>query len=347
MHNRIPSIRRRVALVALGLAFTLTSTTVIADPSADLTPPSATLTAPDVSSKPASDSSDSGHHYRHRSRHHHGRESRRGREADQSSNQAVDSSQPSTDVQASPSPPLQAASGVHSVPATHQKAAATAPVSVDSMTRDGSQAAVQARAASDSADTASMDVTASIFRMVLSLLLVLAIIGGAIFTLRKRGFGVGNPAPTASQAEVKPQVQFGVNPWAAMLAQQVAASKQAVPLVPQVSSVAISPISDLDIVGSRPLPGTSVTLYKIRSGDRLLLIGASQNGSVTLLSEWDLEMKPETERRFDEILDRESVLVGAVAPESDALRDLSTRLGQTAQRLSLIGNRASGRDDNS
>jgi hypothetical protein len=111
----------------------------------------------------------------------------------------------------------------------------------------------------------------------------------------------------------------------------------------------------LEVLGSQELPGTAHTLYKIKVGDRILLLGGSMSGALTALTEWDIEITPETEQRFETVLNQMTMSVtptpaASITPapaanmsggsQADALRTATQRLSRSARRMAEVGRAA-------
>ena len=232
---------------------------------------------------------------------------------------------------------------------------------LDSLTRDGSATTT----ASSAVATHELTLGEVIARWIGSLILVLGIAYGAMTVMRKRGIGIPptNAIPDViAEGEIDDSV-FGLRLQSGGTATidqfqkaiQQAQARQTVEL-PSTSGVQTinHSIEGLEVLGSQELPGTAHTLYKIRIGERILLLGGSLSGSLTALTEWDVETKPETDQRFESVLNQMTMSVtppiaiaAAAAPiatphlgggsQADALRTATQRLSRSARRMAEAG----------
>ena len=234
---------------------------------------------------------------------------------------------PSTAFAAPPQPPTSAA-------AAKAKSAAAPPPSLDSMTRDGSDSGASALSASPDGQAGtgqSMNVGGAIARSIVSLGLVLALIVGAIKYLKRKGYGAG--ATDDALPASKPA--FGVSPVAQMLLAVSSKSNVSKPI-----SAAASPKSDIEdfqVLAAQPLPGSNHTLYKVRIGERVLLLGGNPTGGLSVLTEWDSETPTVIPQQgFD------TLLAGAMDNRPLQTAD---RLQGAADRLTAAIRRAGAQSD--
>lgn len=228
---------------------------------------------------------------------------------------------------------------------------------LDSLTRDGSTTQTSAT------DLGAHDLSigGAIARAVAALALVLALAYGALKALRRRGIGVATDQ--VSNADAAHPSGFGLrmqsgNPAALDQFQKAIELAQAKQGIDQHEDTGVQKIAksieDLQILGSQELPGTAHTLYKVKIGDRVLLLGGSLSGALTSLTEWDIETKPETEQAFETVLNQMtmSVTPPPAAPvvastphlaggsQADALRTATQRLSRSARRMAEVGRTA-------
>jgi hypothetical protein len=223
-------------------------------------------------------------------------------------------------------------------PAAHVQKPKTAQPSLDDMTRDGS---VQTADASP-ADPNSMSVTGAIARFVAALIVVLALVASIIYTLRKKGIGVGAPTAAPSRRSVTPY-EYAIDDEPAP-----AASAPRRPgnwkLAKELNSSAtptpsrLEALSEFEVLGYQILPGTNSTIYKLKTHDRVLLVGCSPEGILSVLTEWDVESSADSEIKFDAVLDEMTSEASAYPFAGvSSVHDTADRLSQTAKRLASMG----------
>jgi flagellar biogenesis protein FliO len=185
----------------------------------------------------------------------------------------------------SPAPVHKAVAVSKPAPApVHKAVAASKPApaaSVESLTKDGSQSAAPVIQ-----QTQNFNPLVQIGRMFASLLVVLGLIVVAVKFLKKnqafveRFRGVGKQPKTAENAlETLPASAIPIN----MLMKQSNGSLPA--------NIQIPPglVSGLDIVSTQTLAGSGSVIYLVKAADRMMLLGASAQGGVRTLAEWDVE----------------------------------------------------------
>ena len=179
-----------------------------------------------------------------------------------------------------------------------------------------------------------MNVGGAIARSILSLGVVLALVVGAIKYLKRKGYGaagVEDDIPVSKTA-------FGVSPVAQML---LAASSKPKTIAP--TSAAASPnvgIEDFQVLGSQPLPGSNHTLYKVRVGERVLLLGGNATGGLSVLTEWDTDTSTDVpvsipQQGFDTLLS--SAMDNRQPQTADRLQGAADRLTAAIRRAGTQG----------
>ncbi len=177
-----------------------------------------------------------------------------------------------------------------------------------------------------------MSIGGAVARSVLSLGLVLALVVGAIKYLKRRGYG----AAGADYAFPASKPAFGVSPVAQMLL-AVSAKPKAVEQERFAGSSPHSAIGDFEVLGTQPLPGSNHTLYKVRVGERILLLGGNATGGLSVLTEWDSDsdsgldtLTARPEHGFDSML--VSVMDDPQPQNADSLQGAADRLTAAIRR---------------
>ena len=205
--------------------------------------------------------------------------------------------------------------------------------SVLDMTRDGSQAPVQAGARYPWLDFLRWIVATGI--------VVLAIVF-VVKWLKKKGIGVGTSNDAAMVVSKNPfQVK---NP--------IPTKDAPSPLVPGAlgdvlaASLASGKMGgNLEVVGAQHLDGSGNMLFLVRAGERMMLLNSNPNTGVRPVSEWDADIDEETDEPPAAFSSYMSSANGgglrlSRSVDDEAAESVRTRLAQTATRLARIANGA-------
>jgi hypothetical protein len=186
------------------------------------------------------------------------------------------------------------------------------------MTRDAAATTV-------SPDGITMNPAAQIARMFAALLIVLALIYGAVLLLKKYRTQIeavrGAPLSPPQSAATAPRS------FADMLAPGRSDTLQGA-----TSSI----LAGLEIVGTQVLAGSGTVIYLVKAANRMILIGASPNGGARSLAEWDIEETQTVDEQtasFDQYLRSQGVVPDLDPVVSEDMAAVKSRLHEAATRL--------------
>ncbi|MDR3707094.1 MAG: hypothetical protein P4L33_02250 [Capsulimonadaceae bacterium] len=101
----------------------------------------------------------------------------------------------------------------------------------------------------------------------------------------------------------------------------------------------------LEVLNSQSLPGSGSVVYLVKAADRMMLLGASHQGGVRTLAEWDIEETQsaiDKDAAFDAYLEAQGV-IKAPTPSAEAeVRAVRSRLHEATGRLAHRGGHDSG-----
>lgn len=199
------------------------------------------------------------------------------------------------------------------------------PDALEALTRDGSE--------HKSADAgAGMSPVEQALRTAGALVVALVAIVVAVNILRKyRSWmdkvGTKHPAKVTPQATEAKPIAFSLGSFIGTRESQ-SGSEQAVEHNLGTGA--------LEVLNSQELPGSGTVVYLVRAADRMMLLGASNQGGVRMLAEWDIDetrTAAERDAAFDSYLEAQGVIKpqpAAVEAEVSAVRSL---LHQASDRL--------------
>ena len=209
----------------------------------------------------------------------------------------------------------------------------------EEMTRD------YATPAASVADAGTLNPTTQIGRMLGALVIVVVLVAAFLSALKRLRLKAGSlsqgPAAASNRTGfgLFDAVMQSANPAAAMknvlndgVGAMQAGSRGVAP--------AQLPSGGLEVVGRQELPGSGAAVYLVRVGERMMLLGASPQGGVRSLAEWDeVETRNEDEKNtaFKDYLVREGMIPGQPFLDLDAADAITGKLARTSERLSRFG----------
>jgi flagellar biogenesis protein FliO len=225
---------------------------------------------------------------------------------------------------------------------------APAQPSLDDLTRDGADKPI----AQEPGEASPMT---SIARMIGSLIVVLVLVVFTMVMLKRnphvakallRKYAPTAPLADAAYAESpsvvseapqthRPQATTAPGSFADLLSVKPFVAKPS--SKPSMDAFKILGHGGLEVIGTQSLADSGTVIYLVKAGDRMMLLGASPQGGVRTLSEWDSEetRTPEEQKEsFDSYLRQQGVVVEKSDAADIELSAVRARLKSATRNLS-------------